>query len=173
MNKIYGVVAAIIIVFLCCIYAGVAMSQKKEVMPAPNGIHLPENYRDWKTISVSHRTDNNTIRAILGNEIAIQAVRSGQTNPWPDGSVLAKIVWQDTVHEQWSSATIPGKYLISEFMIKDANKYSATGGWGFARWLGMEQQPYGKNADFVQECFSCHIPMKKNDYVYTHPAVMP
>lgn len=173
MNKVFGIVATIIITFLCCIYAGVAMSQKNEVMPAPNGIRLPENYKDWKMISVSHRTDNNTIRAILGNDIAVQAVRSGKTNPWPDGSVLAKIIWQHAAHEQWPSATIPGKYLISEFMIKDANKYSATGGWGFARWLGMEQKPYGKNADFVQECFSCHIPMKKNDYVFTHPAVMP
>ncbi len=173
MNKSFGIASSVIIVFLCLIYAGIAVSQKKEVLPAPNGIHIPEGYKNWKLISVSQRSDNNTIRAILGNDVAVQAARSGQTNPWPDGSILAKIVWQDAIHEQWPTATIPGKFMITEFMLKDAKKYSATGGWGFARWLGLEQQPYGKNADFVQECYSCHIPMKKNDYVFTHPVIMP
>jgi len=44
---------------------------------------------------------------------------------------------------------------------------------GFARWLGMEQQPYGKDADFVKECFGCHIPVKDNDYVFTKPSILP
>jgi hypothetical protein len=173
MNKVVGIVSSIVLIILFVIYAGIAASQKKNIPSAPNGITIPKGYKDWRMISVSHRTDNNTLRVILGNEIALQAVRTGQTNPWPDGSVLAKIVWQDAVHEQWPGATIPGKILVSEFMIKNASKYSATGGWGFARWLGMDLTPYGKNPDFVQECFTCHIPMKKNDYVFTHPAVIP
>ncbi len=173
MNKIHGGVFFIFIAFLCVGFAGIAASPKTEVMPALNGIHLPDGYKNWQLISSSHRTDNNTIRVILGNDTAVQAARSGRTNPWPDGSVLAKLVWQDTTHEQWSTATIPGKFIHAEFMIKDATKYAATGGWGFARWLGMEQQPYGKDADFAQECYGCHTPMKKNDYVYTHPSIMP
>ena len=173
MNKVYVIGSSIVIALLCIIFAGIAASSKTEVMPVLNGIHMPDGYKNWQLISSSHRTDNNTIRVILGNDIAIQAARSGRTNPWPDGSVLAKLVWQDATHEQWSTATIPGKFIHAEFMIKDAKKYAATGGWGFARWLGMEQHPYGKDADFAQECYSCHIPMKKNDYVYTHPAIMP
>jgi hypothetical protein len=42
-------------------------------------------------------------------------------------------------------------------------KHKGWGGWGFERWLGMEQKPYGKDADFVQEFYSCHTPMKHND----------
>jgi hypothetical protein len=29
--------------------------------------------------------------------------------------------------------------------------------------------PYGKDAHFVNECTSCHLPVKGNDYVYTLP----
>ena len=51
------------------------------VAPAPNGITIPPGYKDWRTIAVSHRTDNNTLRAILGNDVAINAAREGKTNP--------------------------------------------------------------------------------------------
>lgn len=61
---------------------------------------------------------------------------------------------------------MPGEFVHAEFMLKDAEKYPATGGWGFARWTGIDQQPYGENAEFVRECFGCHIP-KDNDSVFT------
>jgi len=28
--------------------------------------------------------------------------------------------------------------------------FMVTGGWGFARWVGMDLQPYGKDPSFVQ-----------------------
>ena len=141
--------------------------------PAPNGITLPEGYKDWRLLSVHQRSDNNTIRAVLGNDIAIRAAREGRTNPWPDGAILGKLVWKGVKHEKWESATEPGAFVHAEFMHKDAAKYAATGGWGFARWLGAEQKPYGKDAGFVQECFGCHTPVKDNDWVFTHPVRLP
>lgn len=144
-----------------------------DVAPAPNGITLPKGYKNWRLISPSHRTDNNTLRVILGNDVAIEAARAGQTNPWPDGTILAKLVWKDSTHPNWEKATVPGNFVHAEFMIKDSKKYAATGGWGFARWLGMEQKPYGKDAAFVQECFGCHTPVKSTDYVFTRPVVLP
>ncbi|MGD2112800.1 MAG: cytochrome P460 family protein [Gammaproteobacteria bacterium] len=141
--------------------------------PAPNGIELPAGYRDWRLIASSHRTDNNTLRVILGNDTAVAAARAGRTNPWPDGSILGKLVWKDATHPAWAQATVPGEFVHAEFMIKDAAQYAATGGWGFARWKGLEQVPYGEDDGFVQECFGCHTPVRDNDYVFTHPAVLP
>ncbi len=161
------------IIMLFMAITGVVVLSKTEVLKAPNGISLPDGYKNWPIISSSHRTDNNTLRVILGNDEAIKAARSGKTNPWPDGSVLAKLVWKDAAHEKWPTATIPGKFVHAEFMIKDTKKFSATGGWGFARWIGLEQQPYGKDANFVQECYNCHLPVKNNDYVFTEPAKVP
>lgn len=148
-------------------------SLASEVPPAPNGIELPENYKDWKVISQSHRIDNNTLRIILGNDAAISAARAGKTNPWPNGAILAKLVWKQKADAHWDKAIVPDKFVHAEFMIKDSKKYSATGGWGYARWLGLEQKPYGKDGQFVQECFACHTPVKKRDYVFTTPVSLP
>lgn len=120
------------------------------------------------SLGVHQRTDNNTIRAVLGNDVAIKAAREGKTNPWPEGAVLAKMVWKNSKHEKWVAAIEPGAFVHAEFMVKDSQKFAATGGWGFARWLGQEQKPYGKDANFVQECFGCHAPVKDSDWVFTH-----
>ena len=143
------------------------------VPPAPNGIELPAGYKDWPVIATSHRDDNKTLRIILGNDTAIAAARSGNTRPWPEGSILGKLVWKDNAHEKWEKATIPGNFVHAEFMIKNSAKYAETGGWGFARWKGLDQTPHGEDASFAQECYSCHLPVKDNDYVFTHPASMP
>jgi hypothetical protein len=152
---------------------GLSVATAADVLPAPNGINLPENYKDWRVIASSSRIDNNTLRVILGNDIAIEAARAGNTNPWPDGAILGKMVWKDTVLAAWEKAVVPGEFVHAEFMFKDTEKWQDTGGWGFARWTGMDQAPYGKDAAFVNECFSCHTPVKDNDYVFTHPAMLP
>ena len=172
MKNLRTTIAILSIITLFLIIAGTALSEP-EVAPAPNGIILPDGYKNWRLIASSHRTDNNTLRVVLGNDQAINAARNGQTNPWPDGSILAKLVWKDVEHEKWPAATIPGKFVHAEFMIKDAMQFSSTGGWGFARWLGLEQKPHGKDANFVRECYDCHLPVKDNDYVFTHPASLP
>ncbi len=68
--------------------------------PAPNGIPYPTGWQNWKVIAVSHREDNHTLRVILGNDKAVEAARKGQTNPWPDGAALGKVVWKDAVKSQ-------------------------------------------------------------------------
>jgi hypothetical protein len=141
--------------------------------PAPNGITLPEGYKDWRLLSVHQRSDNGTLRAVLGNDIAIAAARAGRTNPWPDGAILGKLVFKGVPHARFGSALEPGALVHSEFMLKDAQKYAATGGWGFARWVGTAQTPYGADAGFVAECQGCHTPVKDNDWVFTHPVSLP
>ncbi len=162
---------------LVCAAAGLSMAAESEggaVIPAaPNGIEMPSGYRDWPVLASSCRSDNNTMRVILGNPVAMQAAANGETNPWPDGTTFAKLVWKQKAHERWPTAFVPGEFVHVEFMVKDSEKYTATGGWGFARWLGLEQTPYGTDAGFAQTCFQCHTPMADNDYVFTRPAEMP
>lgn len=168
-----GLLKITAVLLLGTIVGSSAWAAKPDVAPAPNGITLPEGYKDWRVIAVSHRTDNNSMRAIVGNDKAVEAARKGNTNPWPDGAVLGKLMWKAEIDANWPAAIVPGKFVQAEFMTKDAKKYEATGGWGFARWLGEDQKPYGKDAAFVQECFGCHIPVKGNDYVFTHPVKLP
>jgi hypothetical protein len=53
-----------------------------------------------------------------------------------------------------------------QFMVKDAKKYAATGGWGFAQFND------GKPADaaVLGTCFPCHRPAAAHDYVFTRYA---
>jgi hypothetical protein len=135
-----------------------------------HGIEYPAGWQDWSTIAVSHRHDNNTMRAILGNEVAVNAARSGETNPWPDGAILGKVVWKATELGNWKAAIGPGDFVHAEFMFKDSEKYAATYGWGWARWVGMDQMPFNKGTEV---CTGCHTPVKGRDWVFTDPAVFP
>lgn len=139
---------------------------------APNGIALVEGYRDWQVIAPSYRSDKGHIRVVLGNATAIRACRAGK-RPFPDGTVFAKIAWNAAKHPRFPVAELPAAFVQVEFMIKDSGKYKKTGGWGFARFVGDNYMPYGKDADFVQECFGCHKPVADNDFVFTHWAGVP
>lgn len=152
---------------------GVVCSSNGRVEPAPNGIELPAGYKDWRIIAPSYRSDNGTLRVILGNDVAVRAARLKDISPWPDGSILAKLVWEASAHEKWPDALVPMRFVHVEFMIKDSVRFAPTGGWGFARWLGTELRAYGEDEAFVQDCFQCHIPVRDRDYVYTHPAALP
>ncbi len=139
---------------------------------APNGIALIQDYRNWEVIAPSYRQDKQHIRVVLGNPIAITALK-GKTVPLPDGAVLAKVAWTTKKHAKFPVATVPDAFAQVEFMVKDAARYAATGGWGFARFVGNDYKPYGKDTGFVQECFGCHTPVKDNDYLFTSYAVVP
>lgn len=166
MNRMFSLTA------ICCLLAFNAAGAADKVLPAPNGIEFPAGYRDWRVISISQRTDNHTMRAILGNDIAVEAARSGHTHPWPDGAVLGKVVWKEGQEKHWTTAIAPQEFVHAEFMFKDAAKWAATGGWGYARWVGAGLKPYGKDANFGQECMGCHTPAKDDDWVFTTPASM-
>jgi hypothetical protein len=157
---------------LAIVFLGISISglaSERSIAPS-NGIAYPAGWQDWATIAVSHRTDNNTVRVILGNEVAAAAARSGKTNPWPDGAVVGKVVWKETALENWPAAIGPGEFVHAEFMFKDSELYADTHGWGWARWVGQEQVAFDNG---MQVCIACHTPVKDRDWVFTDPGPMP
>lgn len=99
---------------LVLVFFGVSISSlASDRSSSPShGISYAVGWKDWATIAVSHRNDNSTLRVIPGNEIAARAARSGDTNPWPDGAILGKVVWKDAALEDW----FRGHVLKSEFI---------------------------------------------------------
>ncbi len=137
------------------------------VQPELDSFPFDPDFETWKPVSFTDRGDNNTFRFILANDIAMNAVRSGNVSPWPDGTRLAKIAWQQ--QEGADGLIHPGKFVQVELMLKDAKRYASTDGWGWGRWRGLDLKPYGNDARFVNECTGCHLPVRGNDYVYTLP----
>ncbi len=140
------------------------------VQPELDGFPFDPTFESWKPISTTDRGDNNTFRFILGNEVAVKAAHSGNISPWPDGARFAKIAWGQ---EPGPDGLVqPGKFIQVELMLKDAQRYKNTDGWGWGRWRGLDLKPYGKDDRFVNECTGCHQPVHGNDYVYTLPITM-
>ncbi len=142
-------------------------SGTRAVQAAPNGISFLPDYKRWRAVSSTDRTDTNTLKVILGNDVAIRAIADHKINPWPDGTAFAKVSWARQPDQDGVIRT--GKFEQVAFMIKDSKKYAATAGWGWAQWMGTELEPFGKDAGFANECVACHAPLRSNDYVFTAP----
>jgi hypothetical protein len=137
------------------------------------GIKEPPGYRDWRLISVAHEEGKlNDLRAILGNDVAIEAFRKG-TLPYPDGTIIARLAWNyDPLEESVKAFGHPQSFVAGaakngvQFMIKDAAKYASTGGWGFAQFDD------GKPASEAvhDTCFACHAIVKARDLVFNRYA---
>jgi cytochrome P460 len=151
------------------VHASAAADQKAATA---SSITLPPRYRDWRLISVAHEAGNlNDLRAILGNDKAIKAYRK-ETLPFPDGTIVARLAWAYTPSQENNTvfgreqSFVAGAATNIQLMVKDSKKYAATGGWGFAQFTN------GKPADeaALKPCFSCHVPAKAHDYVFTRYA---
>ena len=122
---------------------------------------IPSGYRDWRLVSVAHEEGNlNSLGAILGNDVAINAYREGKL-PFPDGTIIAAL------HFRHLQSFVPGQATNVQFMVKDSTKYAATGGWGFGHFT-----PDGKTGDdaLMKTCFPCHAQTKQSDLVFTQYA---
>jgi hypothetical protein len=139
------------------------------------GVTIPPGYRDWAVISVAHEAgNNNDLRAVLGNDVAIKAFREGKL-PYPDGTIIARVAWSYVSSDENNKvfgrvqSFVAGPPINLQLSVKDSRKYASTGGWGFAQFKD------GKPADVAahKTCFACHEPAKARDFVFTRYAPSP
>ena len=160
---------AFLLVAIVAAAAGVAASAGPAA-PTSFVTKIPAGYRDWKLISVAHEAGElNDIRAILGNDKAIKAYREGKL-PFPDGAIIARIAWDFVASEENNKSFGREQSFVAgrpkngvQFMVKDAKKYAATGGWGYGHFDD------GKPADdtVMNTCSPCHEFIKARDFVFT------
>jgi hypothetical protein len=184
VSKFFGALGASAGIALAAVYVtnSAAQSPKEDASNASPiyGVTIPPGYRDWKLIAVNHLdTDKiHQLRAQLGNDIAIKAVKEG-TLPFPDGSIIAALHWNQVSSKESDDivgAIFPGAHsgfagppANVQFMVKDSKRYAATGGWGFGDF--KDGKP--NTAAIHQACFGCHVPAKDRDYVFAHYASAP
>jgi hypothetical protein len=134
---------------------------------------IPPGYRDFRLISVAHEEGNlNSLGAVLGNDVAIKAYRE-RTLPYPDGTIIAALHYGHSPSEEndrifgRAESFVLGSPTNIQFMIKDSQKYAATGGWGFGHF-----SPDGKPGAeaLMKTCFPCHAREKARDLVFTQYA---
>jgi hypothetical protein len=99
------------------------------------GVKPPPAYRDWRLISVAHEEGKlDDLRAILGNDAAIEASREGKL-PYPDGTTIARVAWSyEPLPESSEAFGRPQSFVAGppkngvQFMVKDSRRYASTGG---------------------------------------------
>lgn len=144
------------------------------VAPSPNGIEFPSDYRDWSVLTVAHRVDKQSMRVVLGNEVAITAARARKTDPWPDGTVIANVVWEQLPDTDWPTSISVDQFVRVDFMMKDLESNTKNdSGWAWARWTGDDLRPYGSDENSDAECVECHKKVSDTDWVFTRPALLP
>lgn len=151
------------------IAAPAAVGLTKSSAPAADNFSIPDGYRDWKVISIAREAGSlNDLRVILGNEVAVKAARQG-TLPYPDGSIIVRLAWRhDSLAESREAFGQAQSFVAGprvngvQFMIKDAAKYSETGGWNF-----VQVEPDGAPG---QVCSGCHAIVRARDRVFNRYA---
>jgi len=187
-----GALAVCAAIVVCTLYVtkSTAQTAKDGQTQAENnaapiyGVTIPAGYRDWRVISVAHLEGAGgklkQLRAQLGNDVAIKALREGK-RPFPDGSIIAALHWNEVSSDDNDKvlaigfpgaglkSSVAGSAVNAQFMVKDSKKYAASGGWGYADFTN------GKPGDEAlhKTCFPCHQPAKDRDYVFTHYAPTP
>ena len=153
--------------------------QDKYSVKVPGGLAFSEfrGYESWQAISMSR--NEKVVAMTLGNQVMIDAYKAGfpgNGKPVPDGAKMAKIHWIPKPNEFFPQATVPGKLLNVDFMVKDTKRFADSGGWGYAVFdynaasdtfkpgTLAGTPPQGNDA----KCgFTCHTTAKARDYVFT------
>jgi hypothetical protein len=169
-----------IITGVLAVMGGLAISaQDKYAVKVPGGLAFSEfrGYEAWQAISMSR--NERAVAVILGNPAMINAYGAGipgNGKPVPDGAKMAKIHWTPKKNEFFPDATVPGRLLNVDFMVKDSKRFANSGGWGYAVFdydaasdtfkpgTTAGTPPQGNDA----RCgFACHTSVKTRDYVFT------
>src|SRR6266404_741148 len=122
-------------VLLSVLVALALAAEDKYTVKVPGGLAFSEfrGYEAWQAVSISR--NERVAAVILVNPVMIDAYRAGipgNGKPVPDGAKMAKIHWSPKQNEFFPDATVPGKLVNVDLMVKDSKRFADSGGWGYA-----------------------------------------
>ena len=180
MRRIQAFIVVIAGVVLIGLVGLALAAQDKYTVQVPGGLSFSEfrGYEDWPVVAVSH--PEGKLNVIVANTVMIDAYRAGipgNGQPFPDGSKMAKIAWKPKQSEESPfPVLIPDTQKSVGFMVKDSQRFSDSGGWGWAEFkydpasdtftpqTTADEPPQENDA----KCgFACHTIAEAKDYVFT------
>jgi hypothetical protein len=166
-------VAVLAVLGVAVLYAQ-SPDKGKYSLVSPGGIAFSDfrGYEDWADVS-SARTDE-ILKVIVANPAMIKAYKAGvpgNGQPFPDGSMIAKLQWK---HKKSTEAPfvveVPDVFTQAFVMEKDSKRFSKSGGWGYAVFnYDPASDKFTADAKSLSDCgYACHTPVKAKDYIF-HP----
>lgn len=154
-------------VVLVALTSVIAMRPSVSAAPDATPPAFPEGYRTWQhvksgLIGPAHKRFASVggFQHVYANRQALQGYR---TREFPEGSVIV-FEWLEMTENE--GAYVEGAVRNVDLMVKDAQRYASTGGWGFQRFVKNTSELAATPTP--QECFECHQKLAKDGLVLSH-----
>ena len=153
---------------------GTALSaQDKYTLQLPNGVPFSDfkGYEGWQLVSVA-QTDER-LKVMVANPTMIDAYKAGVPGNgqlFPDGSKIAKLQWNPKKSTEAPFVVdVPDTFAQAFFMEKDAKRFPASGGWGYALFNYTAASDAFAADPAPADCgHTCHVAVKAKDHIF-HP----
>lgn len=150
--------------------AGLALAAALIGAAEPAAIPYPEGFEAWRHVTTAIIEPGKPgapkyegMHHIYANKAAVQGYHTGT---FPDGSVLVYDLW--TVAPDAFGQVAAGQRKHVDVMVKDRRRFAATGGWGYAEFMGAERTRVAAiEADPMKSCHGCHLAQRAHDSVFT------
>jgi hypothetical protein len=175
MQRITGfTLVATAVAVLGVLVAAVVYAQDKYSLKSPSGIAFSDfkGYEDWSVVS-SARTDE-VLKVIVANPTMIKAYKAGvpgNGQPFPEGSMIAKLQWKPKKSTEAQFAVdVPDVFSQAFVMEKDSKRFPKSGGWGYAVFdYEAVSDQFTADPKSLSDCGNaCHTVVKAKDYIF-HP----
>jgi hypothetical protein len=169
---------------LLAIFGGVVLyaqgqDKDKYSLTSPGGITFSDfrGYEDWSVVSSARTEDvlsKEILKVIVANPKMINAYKAGvpgNGQPFPDGSMIAKLQWKPKKStEAPFDVDVPDVFQQAFVMEKDSKRFAKSGGWGYAVFnYDAASDKFSADAKSPSDCgYACHTPVKAKDYIF-HP----
>jgi hypothetical protein len=167
-------IVATAVAVLAVLVATAVYAQDKYSLKSPSGIAFSDfrGYEDWSVVS-SARTEE-ILKVIVANPKMIKAYKAGipgNGQPFPDGSMIAKLQWKlKKSTEAPFAVEVPDVFSQAFLMEKDSKRFPKSGGWGYAVFnYETASDKFTPDPKSLSDCgYACHTPVKAKDYIF-HP----
>jgi len=169
-----SIAVAVLAVLVAAALFAQGQNNDKYSLKSPGGIAFSDfrGYEDWSVVS-SARTDE-ILKVIVANPKMIKAYKAGipgNSQPFPDGSMIVKLQW---THKKSTEAPfvveVPDVFSQVFVMEKDSKRFAKSGGWGYAVFnYDAASDKFSADPKSLSDCgYACHTPVKAKDYIF-HP----
>src|SRR5579872_5331872 len=149
-------------------------AQDKYALKSPSGIAFSDfkGYEDWSVVSSAHTDER--LKVIVANPTMIKAYKAGipgNGQPFPDGSMIAKLQWkQKKSTEAPFVMDVPDVFMEAFVIEKDSKRFPKSAGWGYAVFnYDAASDKFTPDPKSLSDCGqACHTAVKAKDYIF-HP----
>jgi hypothetical protein len=137
----------------------------RSTVPADAPVAYPQGYRSWSHVKSAVISPSHSRYAAMGGfqhtYANTEAMVGYRTRAFPEGSTVV-VDWLEMRDNAGAYEEGPRRQI--DVMVKDSQRFAATGGWGFQRFVKDSTTELSTTLK-PQECFACHDRLKKDGLI--------